>query len=159
LLPVDAISLFAMAGIGFVAGLRSLLAPAAVVWAVRLGWVNLHGSPLGFLESTVALATLSLLALGELIADLFPNIPRRTAPLPLLARLLSGGFCGACLCLSVQKSWPLGAALGGLGAVIGAFAGYEIRKRLVSKFNIADRFVALGEDFIALSLAVLSVSR
>jgi uncharacterized membrane protein len=109
--------------------------------------------------STVALATLSLLAVGELIADLFPNIPKRTAPLPLLARLFSGGFCGACLCLSVHKSWAVGAVLGGIGAVIGAFAGYEFRKRLVAKFNITDRFVALGEDLIALSLAALSVSR
>jgi uncharacterized membrane protein len=152
---VDVYLLALALGIGFVAGLRSLLAPAAVAWAVRLGWMNLHGSPFGFMESGFALATLSLLAMGELIADLFPNIPRRTAPLPLLARIVSGGFCGACLCASAHRSWLAGAGLGAVGAVIGAFAGYEIRTRLVLKFNIADRFVALCEDFVALSLASL----
>jgi uncharacterized membrane protein len=150
--------LFALAlGIGFVAGLRSLLAPAAVAWAVRLGWMNLHDSPFAFIESNVALATFSLLAVGELVADLFPGIPRRTALLPLLARIVSGGFCGACLFVSVHQSSPVGAVLGATGAVIGAFAGYEIRRRLVLKFNIADRFVALCEDFVALSLGAFSL--
>jgi uncharacterized membrane protein len=150
--------LFALAlGIGLVAGLRSLLAPAAVARAVRLGWMNLHGSPFAFIESTVALATFSILAAGELIADLFPNIPRRTAPLPLLARILSGGFCGACLCSAANRSSQVGAILGAVGALTGAFAGYEIRRRLVSKLGIADRFVALSEDLIAISLAAFSL--
>ncbi|MEY2503829.1 MAG: hypothetical protein QOG27_109, partial [Verrucomicrobiota bacterium] len=42
------------AGIGLVAGLRTFLAPAAVAWAVRIGWLNLHGSPFGFIESNLA---------------------------------------------------------------------------------------------------------
>jgi uncharacterized membrane protein len=155
---VDAIYLFAAVGIGVVAGLRSMLAPAVVAWAIQLGWLHLHGSPLGFMESRVTLATVSLLAIGELIADLSPNIPRRTAPLPLIARIVSGGFCGTCLCLSVHKSWPIGAILGAVGAVIGAFAGYEIRRRLVLKFNIPDRFVPLSEDVIAVTLAWLCVN-
>jgi uncharacterized membrane protein len=154
---VDVYLLALTLGIGFVAGLRSLLAPAAVAWAVRLGWLNLHDSPFAFIESNVALATFSLLSTGELIADLLPNLPRRTAPLPLLARILSGGFCGACLFASVHKSWPLGAVFGAVGGVIGAFAGYEIRRRLVS--NVADWFVALSEDLIALTLAWFCVSR
>jgi uncharacterized membrane protein len=150
--------LFALAlGIGVVAGLRSLLAPAAVAWGVRLGWLNLHGSPFAFIESNVALVGLSILATGELVADMLPIIPKRTALAPLLARIFSGGFCGACLCASVHKSWPLGAVLGAIGAVIGAFAGYEIRRRLVLKFRIPDRIVALSEDLVALTLAAFSL--
>ena len=70
-------------GIGVVAGLRSLTAPAAVSWAVFLGWISLKNSPLAFMGSIAAVATFSLLALGELIADLLPGIPKRTAPRPL----------------------------------------------------------------------------
>jgi uncharacterized membrane protein len=140
-------------GIGFVAGLRSLLAPAAVAWAVRLGWMNLHDSPFAFIESSLALVALSIMAVGELVADQLPIIPKRTALAPLLARMISGGFCGACLCASAHRAWLAGAAVGAGGAVIGAFAGYEIRRRLVSKFKIADRFVALSEDLIALGVA------
>src|ERR1041384_4412202 len=157
---MDANYVFAFAlGIGVVAGLRSLLAPAAVAWAVRLGWLHLHGTPLGFMESSVALAIFSLFAIGELTADLLPQTPKRTDLAPLLARVLSGGFCGAWLCASASRSLAIGAALGAAGGVVGAFAGYEIRRRLVSILNIRDYFVALSEDLIALGLAWFFVSR
>jgi uncharacterized membrane protein len=151
---------FAVAGgIGVVAGLRTLMAPAAIAWAVRLGWINLHGSPFAFMESRFAVPIFSLLAIGELIADLLPTIPRRTAIAPLLARILSGGFCGACVCASAGQSLALGAAAGATGAVIGAFAGYETRRYLVKKRNIRDHFVALGEDAVAITLAWFFLSR
>jgi uncharacterized membrane protein len=152
--------MFAFAlGIGIVAGLRSMLAPAAVAWAVRLGWLNLHGSAFAFMESNFALVGLSILALGEMVADLLPFVPKRTALAPLVARMFSGGFCGACLCASANRSLATGAALGATGAVIGAFAGYEIRKRVVTKLKIKDLFVALSEDVVALGLASFFVSR
>jgi uncharacterized membrane protein len=146
-------------GIGVVSGLRSMLAPAVVAWAVRLGWLNLHGSPFAFMESTLALVGFSIAAIGELVADQLPSIPRRTALAPLVVRILSGGFCGACLCASANGSFAIGAALGVAGAIIGAFAGYEIRKRLVTKLGIKDFVVALSEDAIALGLALFFVSR
>ena len=146
-------------GIGVVTGLRSLLTPAAVAWAVRLGWLNLHGSPFAFMESSIALAGLSVIGLGELVADLLPAIPKRTAPAPLLARMISGGFCGACLCASANRSLLIGAALGAVGGVIGAFAGYETRRRLVTELNLKDYVVALSEDVVAIGLAWFFVSR
>jgi uncharacterized membrane protein len=53
----------------------------------------------------------------------------------------------------------IGAALGAIGAVAGAFAGYELRKRLVRAWNVKDLFVALLEDIVAISLALFFVSR
>jgi len=151
---------FAVAcGIGVVAGLRTFMAPAAIAWAVRLGWLNLHDSPFSFMESNLAVPIFSLLAIGELIADLLPMVPKRTAPAPLLARILSGGFCGACLCASASQSLILGAAAGALGALAGAFAGYQIRRRLVKKLHFRDFLVALCEDAVAVSLAWLFVAR
>ena len=120
-------------GIGLVAGLRSLTAPAAVSWAAHLDWLNLHSSPLAFMGSTVAVAIFSLLAFGELIADKMPKTPSRTSLMPLLARILMGGLCGASLCASANRSLLIGALLGGMGAVIGAFGGYEIRRQLVKR--------------------------
>lgn len=146
-------------GIGIVAGLRSLLAPAAVSWAVYLGWLALPDSPLAFMGSTAAVATFSVLAIGELIADLLPIIPRRTTLAPLVARILTGGLCGACLCVSAGHSLLIGALFGGVGGVMGAFTGYEVRRRLVSSLKVNDGFIALFEDLIALGLAWLFVSR
>ena len=146
-------------GIGVVAGLRSLTAPAVVSWAAHLGWVNLHGSLLAFMGSTWAIAIFSLLAIGELVADKLPKTPNRTALAPLLARILTGGLCGACLCVSANQSLFVGAMLGALGAVIGTFGGYKIRRGLVGKLNIQDIFVALLEDVVAIALACFLVSR
>src|SRR6476620_725171 len=89
---------------GIVAGLRSLTAPAVVAWGAHLGWLNLHGSPLAFMGSTIAVAIFSLLAIGELIADKLPMMQKRIAPAPLIARVVTGGLSGACLCAALGKS-------------------------------------------------------
>lgn len=146
-------------GIGAVAGLRTLTAPAAVAWAANIGWLHLGSSPFAFMSSTWAVILFSVLAICEFVADLWPTTPNRTAPAPLAARIISGGFCGACLCASANRSLLIGAALGALGAVIGAFAGYELRKRLAGSLNVKDLFIALPEDLIAIGLALFFVSR
>jgi uncharacterized membrane protein len=144
-------------GIGIVAGLRSLTAPAVVAWGAHLSWLNLHGSPLAFIGSTTAVAILSVLAIGELVADKLPMIPKRTAPAPLMARVVIGGLCGACLCAAVGKSLLTGTLLGGIGGIVGAFLGYGIRRRL--DLHIKDLMVAACEDLVAVGLALFLVSR
>lgn len=150
--------IFAVA-IGLVAGLRSFTAPAVMSWAAHLGWVNLEATSFRFMGSTGAVAIFSLFAIGELIADKLPKIPRRTAPGPLLFRVLTGGLCGACLFVAANQSAALGALCGAMGAVAGAFGGYEIRKRLVTRTGIRDLFVAIPEDLIAIGLAFFLVCR
>jgi uncharacterized membrane protein len=146
-------------GIGSVAGLRSLTAPAAVAWAAHLGWLNLQGSSLAFMGLTAAAVIFSLLAIGELIADKLPGIPKRTAMAPLLARICTGALCGACLAVAANRSLLPACLLAGLGGVVGAFAGYEIRRRLVSQLHFRDFIVAVFEDLIAIGLACFIVSR
>src|SRR5947207_10281583 len=144
-------------GIGIVAGLRSLTAPAVVAWGAHLAWLNLHGPPLGFMGSTTAVAIFSLLAIGELVADKLPKTPKRTALAPLLARIITGGLCGASLWAAAGQSLLGGALLGGTGGVIGAFVGYEIRRRIVNNLHIKDIFVAICEDLVAIALACFLV--
>ena len=146
-------------GLGFAAGLRAFTPPAVVAWAAHLGWLNLNNSPLAFMGSIIAVVIFSILALFELFVDLQPSTPKRTAPVPLTARILTGGLCGACLCAASNQSLIIGAILGGVGGVIGAFAGYEIRRKLVAGLNIKDIFIALLEDLIAIGLACFFVSR
>jgi uncharacterized membrane protein len=146
-------------GIGIVAGLRTFTAPAAVSWAAYLGWLNLQGSPLAFLGSTVAVAILSLAAIGEYLADVLPKTPSRTKPGPLVARIVTGGLSGACLCASANQSLIAGAVLGAAGGVIGAFAGYQVRTRLVSGLKVKDIFIAIPEDLVAIAIAYCLVSR
>jgi uncharacterized membrane protein len=146
-------------GIGFVAGLRSLTAPAAVSWAAHLGWLSLQGSPLAFMGSTAAVVILSILAAAELVADKLPQTPSRTTPGPLMARIVLGSLSGAGIVVSAGQSLPAGLVLGGLGGLIGAFAGYEARKRLVRGLEVKDTVIAVLEDLVALGLAYAIVAR
>jgi uncharacterized membrane protein len=140
-------------GIGFATGLRALTPPAVVAWAAYLGWLNLNNSPLAFMGSIITAVIFSFLAVFELVGDVRPSTPKRTAPAPLVARILMGGLCGACVCAAANQSLTIGAILGAVAGVIGAFAGYEIRRRLVTALNIKDIFIALLEDLITFGLA------
>jgi uncharacterized membrane protein len=146
-------------GIGFASGLRALTPAAVIAWAAHFGWLNLNNSPLAFVGSIITAVIFSLLALFELFLDLQPSTPKRTAAFPLTTRIVTGGLCGACFCAASNQSLVIGAILGAIGAVIGAFAGYEIRRRLVAALNIKDIFIALPEDLLTIGLAYLFVSR
>jgi uncharacterized membrane protein len=145
-------------GIGVVAGLRSLLAPAIVAWAAHFDLLNLNGSPLAFMGSRTALVIFTVFAIVELIGDKLPKTPKRTAVAPLVARILLGGLSGACLFVAAGKSLLAGTLLGGIGGVIGAFVGYEIRRRIVNNLHVKDLFVAICEDVVAIALACFFVS-
>src|SRR5580704_897055 len=115
--------------IGVIAGLRSMTAPAAVSWAARLGWLHLENTWLAFLGSAATPYILSVLALGELIADQLPKTPSRKSPPGFITRILTGAICGAALG-AAGGAMIGGAILGVLGAVAGTFGGYEFRVRL-----------------------------
>ena len=144
--------------IGIFAGLRSLTAPAIVAWAVHLGWLKLEG-PLSFIGSLPSVVILTLLAVAELVGDKLPRTPNRTAPLGLIARLVTGGLSGACITAAGGQGVLVGALLGAIGGVAGCFGGYHARKKLVKALSTPDIYVALFEDFVAIAGCLWVVSR
>ncbi len=144
--------------IGFFAGLRSLTPPAAVAWAAHLGWLRL-ARPWALIGSLPAVIILSLLAITEIILDKLPNTPNRTAPPGLIARIVTGGFTGACVSLGGGKTALVGAGLGVAGGIAGCFGGYEARAWLVKSVGLPDFYIALLEDLIAIGGSLFIVSR
>jgi len=144
--------------IGLFAGLRSLTPPALVAWAVYLGWLKL-ARPLSLIGSLPALIILSLLALTEIVLDKLPNTPNRTAPPGLIARIVTGGLTGACVSMGGGKSAWVGAGLGLIGGIVGCFAGYQVRARLVRSLRQPDFYIALFEDLVAIGGSLFIVSR
>ena len=144
--------------IGVVTGLRSMTSPAAVSWAARLGWLHLENTPLAFLGYAATPYIVSVLAIGELIADKLPTTPSRKAPVGFGARIVMGALCGAALGAS-SGAMAAGAVAGVLGAVAGTLGGYEFRMRLVRATGGKDLPIALLEDAIAIGGAFLIVSR
>ena len=144
--------------IGLFAGLRSLTPPAAVAWAVHLGWLRL-ARPLSLIGSLPAVIILSLLALTEFFFDKLPNTPSRTAPPGLIGRIVTGALSGACVSMGGGRSALAGAGLGLLGGVAGCFGGYQARARLVKLLRQPDFNVALIEDLVAIAGSLFIVSR
>src|SRR5687768_5765883 len=140
--------------IGFLAGLRSLTPPAVLAWAVHLGWFS-PGPPLLWIGSTAAVLILTALALAELVADKLPKTPNRTSPPGLIARIITGGFCGVCIALSGNLGAIPGAILGSAGAVAGTFAGYKARTGAVNALRVRDLYVAVAEDLICIGGSLL----
>lgn len=144
--------------IGIVAGLRAFTPLAAVSWAARLGGLGLQGTWLGFFGFAATPYILTVLAIGELIADKLPKTPSRKTLAPFIVRIISGALCGGALSAAVQG--PAGGLVAGaLGAVAGTLGGYEFRARLVNVIGGNDLPIALFEDAIAVVAAILIVSR
>ena len=146
-------------GIGVIAGLRSLTAPAVVSWAARLHWFSLENTWAAFLGYALTAYIFAALALAELVNDKLPNTPSREATGPFAARIALGAFSGAALCASANQSAALGAMSGGLGAVAGTLGGYEARTRLVKALHAPDFVIALVEDAVAVGGGFFLVSR
>jgi uncharacterized membrane protein len=145
--------------IGVVAGLRSLTAPAVVAWGAHQNWLNLHHTPLSFMGSTAAVVIFTLLAIAELVNDKLPSAPSRLKPPGLIARILLGGLSGAGVAVAGSQSIALGAVLGVAGGIAGAFAGHEVRARLVTSLKVPDFVIALLEDATAIAGGLFIMSR
>jgi uncharacterized membrane protein len=140
-------------GIGVVAGLRTLTAPAVLAWAAKRKLIRFGSSPVVTVISGAASNRITDFAVSELIADKLPFTPSRLKAAPLAARIVSGAVCGATIYGVVKRPVKEGAVLGGLGAIAGAFAGYHTRKRL--RRNMPDLGAALLEDALAIGGGVL----
>ncbi len=130
-------------GMGFVAGLRSLTAPAVALAST--------GSPLTL--------PVSLLAAGELIADKLPITPSRLERPGLGIRICSGAYCAFVLADAFDGDIGCGLANGILGALTGAWAGYNIRKKLGDSTPVPDILLGMTEDALAISAAFLLAQR
>jgi uncharacterized membrane protein len=154
-----ALDLAAAAGIGAIAGLRSMTAPALVAVAINQHRLDAPSGKLGFLKSKKAASILTVLAIGELIADKLPFTPDRTKPAGLATRIASGALAASALCASRRRSITTGAIIGGLGAVAGTFLGYSARQQVNERLHVRDAVPALVEDAIAVGGGALLVAR
>lgn len=134
---------FALAAfsLGFVAGLRTMTAPA-VLRLIR--------------DQNKAAYVTALGALGEYAADLSPKAPSRTQPGALIGRAWSGAYCGRRLAPSSDRVIA-GMALGAVGAIAGAFGGLAVRRRAIDAIGPVP--AALLEDAVAIAAAVLIVTQ
>ena len=130
-------------GIGFVAGLRSMTAPAAVAFSSK--------------TPGRARYLLGALALGELVGDKLPATPSRKTALPFAGRIIAGAISGTLL--GARKGEPTaGLVAGTAGAVAGTLGGAYLRGALAKQLE-SDLPAALLEDALAIGAAAFLVTR
>ncbi len=141
-----------VAGLGVVAGMRSLSAPALLSQRLSQDTEVTVGRIEQVLASKVGARTLAVLALGELVADKLPQTPARIAPPSLVIRLLSGAFVGASVARRDKRPVLGPALIGAAGALASSFAFYTLRKFATQRLRVPNVVAGLLED--ALTAAI-----
>jgi uncharacterized membrane protein len=149
--------LIAIPLLGVVTGMRSMTAMAVLCWFAYRGDLSLDGTWASWAAKLITAIIFTVLAVGELVADKLPKTPNRTAPGPLLVRVVVGGLVGAIVAAGLNGSEFEGVILGVGGALIGSFGGYLVRREIVLRSNSKDWQVALVEDASAIIFAVLAM--
>jgi uncharacterized membrane protein len=145
--------LLAIPLLGVTTGLRAMTPMAVLCWFAYLGYLPLEGTWAAWMASVAAVAMFTLLALAEIVADKLPRAPDRISLGPLTARLVFGGLIGSIAATAMAGPGLEGVLLGVVGAALGAFAGFMIRRDMVERIGCAEWKVALVEDLIAVACA------
>jgi len=128
--------------LGVVSGLRTFTGPA-VLWIMR------HGGPWAYV--------LGAAAVFEYFYDVNPKARPRTSAPSVAVRLLSGAFVGWFAVVANGVSPAPGAILGAVGALVGAYGSYAVRRQCISAMgNVAS---GLLEDIVAIAASVAIVAR
>jgi uncharacterized membrane protein len=145
--------LLAIPLLGVTTGLRAMTPMAVLCWFAYLGYLPVQNTWAEWTASVVAVAAFTALALAEIVADKLPRIPDRFSEAPLMARLFFGGLIGSIAATAMAGPGLEGVLLGVVGAALGAFAGFMVRRELVERIGCAEWMVALVEDLIAVACA------
>ncbi len=143
--------------LGLCTGLRTMTPIALICWYAWAGYLPVHSTWAFWIAKPVTVGIFTLLALGEYIGDKLPSTPSRVSAFPLIARVAFGGLAGALVATGLKGSAVEGILLGVLGAVVGAFGGYHIRRHLVQVSGWPDLRAALLEDAITLVLSFFAL--
>lgn len=143
--------------LGMCTGLRTMTPIAVLCWFAYRNALHLVGWR-SFTANIVAVIIFTLMALGEYVGDKLPSTPSRTSPVGLLGRSAFGAFVGLLLAQPLLLN-PVTAILTGiLGALIGTYAGWFARVRIVAALKVPDWPVAVVEDCLTIAFSIALVN-
>jgi uncharacterized membrane protein len=147
-------------GLGAVAGVRSMSAPALLSRAASRGDIGgIESTPFAFLASSRTARILTVLAVGEALADKLPFSPDRISPPGMIGRMASGGLVGAALFAAAERRATIGAGLGLLSAAAASYPSYYLRVKTQEKLGAPNWAVGLVEDALAEGAGLLTLRK
>lgn len=133
-------------------------APAQLSRAASRGEIRgIEKTRFAALASTRAARLLTLLAVGEAIADKFAGVPDRTSIPGLIGRMASGSLVGATIFSAAQRRAAVGAGLGLLSSAAASFPSYHLRVGATETLGLPNWAAGLLEDALAEGAALLTL--
>lgn len=146
--------LIAIPLLGFITGMRTMTPLAALCW---FAWLKLL--PVDDWASWTAklpvVILFTILAILEYVADKYGKSPRPTRPTVLILRFFFGGLIGAIVATALNAPGIEGVILGVLGALVGAFAAYQLRHQLTHRLGCKTWHVTVSEDIFAIACTIV----
>lgn len=137
-------------GLGAIAGMRSMAAPALVSHHLAHDHSESLGRPFSLVGSPTVATLLKFPALGEMVLDKLPIVPSRIELPPLLGRIGSGALVGATLYRTHGRNLLVGALVGGLAALASTYLIYHLRRVAGERLNVPDGVLGAVEDAVVL---------
>ncbi len=145
-------SLVLSAALGWVAGMRSATAPAALSFALAARPAHSDRWPATWMALPLAPVAGGLAAAGELVGDKLPSTPDRTEAVPFAGRVVAGAIVGAGVAGRQGTSRVACAVAGGAAAAASTVVMHRARR--VASEQIGAVPAALAEDALAVSLGM-----
>lgn len=140
---------------GLAGGQRAMTPLATVAIAAARGQLPADsGAPPILAHPLVAAGTLAL-AVGEIAGDKMKTAPDRIVPVGLTARFITSAIAGAALAPRRQR-W-LGAAVGGVTAVVASYPGWRARMATMPRYGQTP--TGFVEDAVVIAGAAAVVRR
>lgn len=149
--------LIAIPLLGVATGLRSMTPMAVLCWYSYLGYLPVDGTWADWTSRLWVAVLFTVLAVAEYAADKTSWIPNRISKLPLLVRVALGGLAGAIAATSLNEPGLEGVLLAVVGALLGSFGGFMVRRDLSQKLESAEWMVAVGEDLCTILCAIFAM--
>ena len=118
---------------GLVGGQRAMTPLATVAIAAARGELPADNGAPGLLAHPIVAAGALVLAVGEMAGDKQKTAPNRIVPIGLTARFVTSAIAGAALS-SRRHRW-LGAAIGGVTAVVASYPGWRLRMAALDDYG------------------------
>lgn len=120
---------------GLVGGQRAMTPLATVALTGARGELPDDSGAPGLLRHPLAAAGATLLAVGEMAGDKQPTAPDRVVPIGLVARFGTSALAG--MALAPRKQRWLGAAVGGVTAIVASYPGWRARCAAMERWSQA----------------------
>ena len=138
---------------GLVGGQRAMTPLAAVGIAAARGELPRDNGAPAILSRPIVAAGVLALAMGEMAGDKQKTAPDRIVPVGLAARFVTSAIAGAALAPRRQR-W-LGAAVGGVTAVVASYPGWRARMATMPRYGQTATGVVEDAAVLAGAMAIV----